>query len=191
MALTQAAKNTIGVVGVAFGLTSALFDATVSSVLYELPAASVNSVVQAQRAVLRMNEQAMLTSIGNQGQARTRLTEYILYCSPVTIEANITKLLSTARAEDATNNLTSGSVPAAVTSSFVISAGVSRTTAGAALRQFARDPALSREQRNAHSLRILQTARSKGITIGALGSWIENPPEGEAEIVARSLGLIR
>ena len=97
MGLAQAAQKSIGIVGIAFGLASSLFDISVSSVLYELPAASVASVVQAQRDVLRLHEAAVLANIDSPDRAIARLNAYIGYCSPVTIEANIGKLLASAR----------------------------------------------------------------------------------------------
>jgi hypothetical protein len=97
MGLALAAQKTIGIVGIAFGLAASLFDTTTSSVLYQLPASAVASVVAAQRQYLRANEAARLSSITNQGLASARLSEYLNYCVPVTIEANITKVLNNAK----------------------------------------------------------------------------------------------
>lgn len=97
MGLALAAQKTIGIVGIAFGLAASLFDTTTSSVLYQLPASAVSSIVGAQRQYLRANEDLRLSSISNQGLASARLAEYLNYCVPVTIEVNITKVLNNAK----------------------------------------------------------------------------------------------
>lgn len=96
MGLALAAQKTIGIVGIAFGLAASLFDTTVNSVLYRLPPASVVSVMNAQRDVLRSQEapgNPNAISITNQIAVGNRLNEYIRYCTPVIIEANVEKLL--------------------------------------------------------------------------------------------------
>ncbi|HSU04889.1 MAG TPA: hypothetical protein VLI93_04895 [Acetobacteraceae bacterium] len=95
MGLALAAQKTIGIVGVAFGLAASLFDTTTSAVLYQLPASAVASIVVAQSQYLRASEDTM--QIPNQGQASARLSEYLRYCVPVTIEANISKVLNNSR----------------------------------------------------------------------------------------------
>lgn len=94
MGLAIAAQKTIGIVGIAFGLAANLFDTTTSTVLYNLPATGVSAVVNAQRVYLRLNETGTLQNITNQGLASARLSRYVQYCSPVTIEENIAKILS-------------------------------------------------------------------------------------------------
>lgn len=97
MGLALAAQKTIGIVGIAFGLAASLFDTTTSSVLYQLPASAVSSVVAAQRQYLRANEDGRLSSVSDQGLAAARLNEYLRYCVPVTIEVNIAKVLNNAK----------------------------------------------------------------------------------------------
>lgn len=161
MGLAQAAQKAIGIVGVSFGLTTSLFDITTSTVLYQLPAASVASVVQAQRGVLRTDEAAILVNIDNQGAASARLGEYILHCSPVTIEINIGKLLSTARTVSGTD-IGSGVIPAAVTSANVQGTGLSNTAGSVALRAFLDAPGLSDADRVARLRAIRDAAQKEG-----------------------------
>jgi hypothetical protein len=97
MGLALAAQEAIGIVGIAFGLGSALIDNSTSVVLYQLPASSIRTIVKAQRDVLRQNEDGpngVLAKITNQGLASARLGEYIQYCVPVTIEANVASVLN-------------------------------------------------------------------------------------------------
>jgi hypothetical protein len=117
MGLALAAQKTIGIVGIAFGLAASLFDTTTSTVLYQLPASGVASIVAAQQQYLRANEDSRLSSVSNQGLAAARLNEYLHYCVPVTIEANITKVLNntSGTAEGIVTSLTTP----AVISSFV------------------------------------------------------------------------
>lgn len=91
MGLAIAAQKAIGIAGVAFGLAASLFDTTISSVLYQLPPASVVSVMNAQRDLLRAQETVSnpnWTNIQTQTAAANRLNEYIRYCTPVIIEAS-------------------------------------------------------------------------------------------------------
>jgi hypothetical protein len=120
MGLALAAQKTIGIVGIAFGVAASLFDTTTGTVLYQLPAASVSSVVQAQRQVLRGDEDPAKPSpawraIDNQAAAAARINEYVQYCSPVTIEANIARVLSNTRAGN-NQDLVSTPAPAAASS---------------------------------------------------------------------------
>jgi hypothetical protein len=95
-AAALAAQKAIGIVGIAFDLTVSLVDNSTSIVLYELPASSIRGIVRAQRDILRKQEGAhtnVLASVNNQGLAAARLGEYIQYCTPVTIEANIAVVL--------------------------------------------------------------------------------------------------
>ena len=117
MGLALAAQKTIGIVGIAFGVAASLFDTTTSTVLFELPASAVASIVGAQQQYLRSNEDARLSSISNQGLAAARLNEYLHYCVPVTIETNITKVLNNATGTEA--GIVTGVTTPAVTSSFV------------------------------------------------------------------------
>jgi hypothetical protein len=101
MGLAVAAQKAIGIVGVAFGLSASLVNNTTSSVLYELPAASVRTIVIAQRDLLRAQERqpaGPLAQIVNQGLASARLSEYVQYCVPVTISGNVAKVLNNSRA---------------------------------------------------------------------------------------------
>ncbi len=116
MGLAVAAQKAIGITGVAFGLAGTLFDNTTSSVLYQLPAQSITSIVLAQRDILRNNEKKILSEVTNQGLASARLAEYTRYCIPVTIEANIATVLGIAKAGP-DNTIQSAGAPAAVSSS--------------------------------------------------------------------------
>jgi len=188
MGLAEATQKAIGITGIAFGLTSSLFDITTSSVLYQLPAASVNGVVQAQRSVLRADEPAALTNIKNQGQASARLSEYILYCSPVTIEANTGKLLGNAQ-RDGQGLISASPTPAAVTSAFIQNSGASSTSAALTLRQYAHDPTISPDERTRRRREIIKAAQDEGFGTIVFASWIENPPENQAQAVAARLKL--
>jgi hypothetical protein len=117
MGLAIAAQKTIGIVGIAFGLAASLFDTTTSTVLYQLPASGVASIVTAQQQYLRANEEARLGSISNQGLAAARLNEYVHYCVPVTIETNITKVLNNTMGTE--NGIETSITTPAVTSAFV------------------------------------------------------------------------
>jgi hypothetical protein len=117
MGLALAAQKTIGIVGIAFGLAASLFDTTTSTVLYQLPASGVASIVSAQQQYLRANEDARLSSISNQGLAAARLNEYLHYCVPVTIEENIIKVLNNTSGTAA--GIVTGLTTPAVTSAFV------------------------------------------------------------------------
>ncbi len=192
MGLAQAAQKAIGIVGVSFGLGAGLFDITVSSVLYQLPAASVASVVQAQRDVLRSGEAAGLAAVDSQGAAVARLNEYILYCAPVTIEANIGKLLSNARGAN-TRDIMADTTRAAVTSSFVSGSGLSHSDASAALRAFADAPGLSETERAQRQRAIRDAAQQEGLGDVVVASFIrDDSPNGEAAAaqVAKRLGLV-
>jgi hypothetical protein len=114
MGLAVAAQKAIGIVGVAFGLAASLIDNTTSSVLYELPAASVRTIVIAQRDLLRAQERqpaGPLTQIANQGLASARLSEYVQYCVPVTISGNVAKVLNNSRAGPDGKILTDATLP--------------------------------------------------------------------------------
>jgi hypothetical protein len=164
----------------------------VSSVLYQLPAASVASVVQAQRDVLRSGEAAGLAAVDSQGGAVARLNEYILYCAPVTIEANIGKLLTNARQAN-TTDITSGTTRAAVTSSFVSASGLSHSDASAALRAFADAPGLSEAERIKRQSAIRNAAQQEGLGDVDVASFIrDDSADGEAAAarVAKRLGLV-
>ncbi|HET7884278.1 MAG TPA: hypothetical protein VFL55_25550 [Acetobacteraceae bacterium] len=100
MGLALAAQNAIGIVAIAFGLTASLIDNTTSVVLYQLPASSVRTIVLAQRDVLRADESEILVRINNQGLASARLSEYVQYCVPVTIEANVASVLNRAKEQN-------------------------------------------------------------------------------------------
>src|SRR5262245_47140480 len=80
MGLAQAAQTAIGITGIALGLVGSLFDITTSTVLYQLPASAVSSIVQAQRQALRLAESASKPSeqwseIKNQATAAARLSD--------------------------------------------------------------------------------------------------------------------
>ena len=99
MGLARAAQQTMGITGIAFGLAASLFDQTVSTVLYQLPASSVTAIVEAQRQSLRNQESAdhatpEWQNIDDRPSATGRLYTYIQYCAPLTIEATITKVLN-------------------------------------------------------------------------------------------------
>src|SRR6185312_15057456 len=99
MGLVRTAQETMGITGIAFGLASSLFDRTISTVLYQLPASSVTAIVEAQRQSLRNQETAEHATLEWQGiddrpSASARLYVYIQYCAPLTIEATITKVLN-------------------------------------------------------------------------------------------------
>ena len=98
MGLALAAKQSIGVVGLAFGLASSLFDTSVSEFLYQLPSSSIQSIVEAQRLILRQGEPDILGSLVNQGLSTGRLASYLQYCAPLNIETNIEKVLQNTRA---------------------------------------------------------------------------------------------
>lgn len=118
MGLAVAAQQAIGIVGIAFGLVASLIDNSTSVVLYQLPASSIRTIVTAQRDVLRLGENVpngVMSQVGNQGLASARLAEYIQYCVPVTIEANVGKVLNNTRGDDKGNIIT-GPTSAAVTS---------------------------------------------------------------------------
>jgi hypothetical protein len=96
MGLALAAQKAIGIVGVAFGLAVSLFNTTVSSVLFQLPPASVVSVMNAQRNIIRSQETSVnadWVAIRDPVTVAKRLNEYIRYCTPVIIEANVGMLL--------------------------------------------------------------------------------------------------
>ena len=103
MGLALAAQKSIGIVGVAFGLAASLFDTTLNSVLYQLPPASVVSVMNAQRDIFRGQETGAnpeWVNIQNPIAVGNRLNErYIRYCTPVIIEANVGKLLAQTTAD--------------------------------------------------------------------------------------------
>jgi hypothetical protein len=114
MGLALAAQKAIGIVGVSFGLAASLFDTTVSSVLYQLPPAAVVSVMNAQRDVLRQHEtltDPTWTVIRNPIAVSNRLNEYVRYCTPVIIEANVGKVLAQTTV-DANGQLVSQTQPA-------------------------------------------------------------------------------
>jgi hypothetical protein len=121
MGLAQAAQTAIGITGIALGLVGSLFDTTTSTVLYQLPASAISSIVQAQRQVLRLDESTSRSGgpseewkgITNQATAAARLSDYIQYCAPVTIEANITKVLSNTRADTNRELVVTATPPAA------------------------------------------------------------------------------
>lgn len=113
MGLALAAQKTIGIVGIAFGLAASLFDTTVSSVLYQLPPVSVVTIMNAQRNIFRSEENVTnteWTSIQSPIGVAKRLGEYIRYCTPVIIEANVAKVLAQTKAQDGV--LTSQTQPA-------------------------------------------------------------------------------
>jgi hypothetical protein len=114
MGLALAAQKAIGIVGVAFGLAASLFDTTLNSVLYQLPPASVVSVMNAQRDIFRGQETGAnpeWVTIQNPIAVGNRLNEYIRYCTPVIIEANVGKLLAQTTA-DANGQLSARTQPA-------------------------------------------------------------------------------
>lgn len=114
MGLALAAQKAIGIVGVAFGLAASLFDTTLNSVLYQLPPASVVSVMNAQRDIFRGQETGAnpeWVNIQNPIAVGNRLNEYIRYCTPVIIEANVGKLLAQTTA-DANGQLSARTQPA-------------------------------------------------------------------------------
>ena len=117
MGLALAAQKAIGITGVAFGLAASLFDNTTSTMLYQMPAQSITSIVLAQRTVLRTDEDKALATVTNQGMAAARLAEYIRYCIPVTIEANISNVLGNAKAGRDGSTIETSITQAAVTSS--------------------------------------------------------------------------
>lgn len=119
MGLALAAQRAIGITGIAFGLAAGLFDTTTSTVLYQLPVASVSSIVEAQRQSLRADEAEILPTIKTPGLAAARLGTYIQYCVPLTIETNIAKVLSHSMAGPDQQIITSPT-RAAVTSAIVI-----------------------------------------------------------------------
>jgi hypothetical protein len=115
MGLALAAQKSIGIVGTAFGLAASLFDTTVNSVLFQLPPASVVSVIDAQRDVYRSKEtqaNADWAGITNPIAVVKRLNEYIRYCTPAIIEANVGKLLGQTKFDPNTLKLTAETEPA-------------------------------------------------------------------------------
>jgi hypothetical protein len=124
MGLALAAQKAIGITAIAFGLGASLFDTTSSVVLYQLPAAGISSIVEAQRQMLRANEADILPGIKNQGLAAARLGNYVQYCVPLTIEDNINKVLSNSKADLGQQTITS-STPPTLTSPPIITHDVS------------------------------------------------------------------
>jgi hypothetical protein len=97
MGLALAAQKAIGIVGISFGLAASLFETTTSTVLYQLPASGVASIVEAQRQFILQNQGPALAGIDSQGAAAAQINQYVRYCVPVTIEANIAKLLDSSK----------------------------------------------------------------------------------------------
>jgi hypothetical protein len=115
MGLALAAQKSIAIVATAFGLAASLFDTSVNSVLFQLPPASVVSVIDAQRDVYRSKEtqaNAGWSSINNPIAVANRLNEYIRYCTPPIIEANVGKLLGQTKLDQNTGKLTAETEPA-------------------------------------------------------------------------------
>jgi len=118
MGLLKTAQQAIGITGVAFGLAASLFDLTTSTVLYQLPATSVMAIVEAQRQYFRNQETAEHASlewhnITNRAAASARLYNYVQYCAPLTIEANITKVLNRIGIDTDGNLVVGPTLPAA------------------------------------------------------------------------------
>ncbi len=209
MGLAQAAQKSIGIVGVAFGLASSLFEISVSTVLYELPATSVSSVVQAQRDVLRIHEAAVLANIDTQDRAMARLNAYVSYCSPVTIEANIGKLLASARQANgrdieagtqATVTQTPVATPPALGSPPAASAvpapdvGAGDARAARALFDWANTPGLTDAQFLDRQRRIEQEAHGEGFPDATVAQLLNPGHQTTAQralaaSVARKFGL--
>ncbi len=127
MGLALAAQQAIGIFGIAFGLASSLIDNSTSTVLYQLPASSIRTIVKAQRDSLRLAEgppSNVLQKVTNQGMASARLAEYIEYCVPVTIEGNVGKVLNSTGVNPKTGDIVTTPTQPAVTSALapVISA---------------------------------------------------------------------
>ncbi len=121
MGLLKAAQQTIGLTGIAFGLAASLFDQTTSTVLYELPAFSVKAVIDAQRQSLRNEElddgvnlrpSLEWQQINDRSSASARIYNYVQYCAPVTIEANIAKILNKTAIDTAGNLVVTATQPA-------------------------------------------------------------------------------
>ena len=139
LGLAIAAQKTIGIVGIAFGLAASLVDNTSAAVLYQLPASAIRAIVRAQRDSLRLHETGpgnLLTAIGNQGQASSRLAEYVQYCVPVAIEANIARVLNNSISDRRGAITVLDTVPAVTSPHALVTASVS----GGRL-QFENDPA--------------------------------------------------
>ena len=111
--------------------------------------------------------------------------------SPVTIEANIGKLLSNARGISA-RDIMADTTPAAVTSNFVSGSGFSRRAGSAALRAFADAPGLSEAERIKRQRQIRDAAQQEGLGDVTVADFITDAsPQGEAAAarVAKRLGL--
>ncbi len=117
MGLAEAAQKTMGVLGLSFGLLANLIDNTTAIVMYQLPANSIRAVVKAQRDALRNGEEQVLKPVDSQGMASSRLAEYAQYCTPITIEANISTVL--ARTEQKDGKIESSAGAPAITSNLV------------------------------------------------------------------------
>lgn len=102
MGLARVAQQAIGYVGISFGLVASLFDNDTSKFLYQLPAASVATIVMVQRDVLLARNAEALLLIRDQSAASAWLTVYVQYCTPITIEANVGKVLGNAKADGET-----------------------------------------------------------------------------------------
>lgn len=167
MGLAIAAQQAIGIVGVAFGLVASLIDNSTSVVLYQLPASSIRTIVKAQRDVLRQEENApggALSRVTNQGLASARLAEYIQYCVPVTIEANVGKVLNNSRAgedEDKGRIVTGSTIPAVTSALAPVITDIPRDTITTKVQPSSSAPGsiLSQEIQNRRT-RLLNSIRS-------------------------------
>ena len=142
LGLAIAAQKTIGIVGIAFGLAASLVDNTSATVLYQLPASAIRAIVRVQRDSLRLDEGgngSALRAITNQGQAVARLAEYVQYCVPVSIEANVARVLNNSVITDR------GAITVLDTTPVVTSAHstVTATVSAGRLRLASGDPALA------------------------------------------------
>jgi hypothetical protein len=191
LGLARAAQQAIGIVGISFGLTTSLFDTTVSTFLYELPPSSIVSIVEAQRQLLRVNEAEVLATIKNQGDARARLGQYLLYCVPVTIEANVSKVLNNSRA-GRDGLIVTADTPAAVSSPPLRGTGIAQNRAAVVLRRYLEAEDLTAAERSARNELVRTAMRAERVANATVASFLFDASPGAEEAqarVARRLGL--
>ena len=92
MGLTGVGATAIAVTAAAFGLTTALFDATVNSVLFTIEPSALRNV--AQQGLQRYIVQIDANKIDNRPDTLIALQGYLTQCSPAAIEANINNAAS-------------------------------------------------------------------------------------------------
>jgi len=92
MGLTGAAAEALAITAAAFGLTTALFDAEVNSVLFTIEPSALRNV--AQQGLTHYLDSIDETRITSRPDTLIALQGYLVQCSPAAIEANINNAAS-------------------------------------------------------------------------------------------------